>query len=416
MKPARTFAGFRVVVAENIEDLSPFLKDLEDLASATAEPNIFYEPCMLVPAMRWLAEGTDLRLVLVFLRGKNAVQEQLGGFFPLEVLRYYNHFPVKTARLWRHKFCHLCTPLLRHGKERAVLAAFFDWSATHSEDWRIVEFGWNTGSGVLHELLVESSSFDQRVGLVDTRYTRPLLRCALTAETYFKDAISSKHLKDIQKKQRKLQQLGTVEYATPVSTEEAGEWINEFIRLEAAGWKRQRGDTIAANTNHVHFFRDAMEEVWQAGKLDLIALRLDSKLIAIKINLLCHIGAFAVRISFDESYRAYSPGLLLELENIRRFHQRPGIQWMDSCADQYNPMFNRIWSEKRVIESLLISNESRIGDAWIGIIPLGHWLRRTFFGTHACESVSSASNATYCARDVDSPASVEKPLSELVEG
>ncbi|MGB9073624.1 MAG: GNAT family N-acetyltransferase [Terriglobales bacterium] len=381
MKHAQFAEDVSVVVAQSIAELSPFLADLEELASAAAEPNVFYEPWMLVPAMRWLARGADLHLSLFFIRGKGSTPRgQLCGFFPLEVLSRYNHFPVKTARLWRHKFCYLCTPLLRQGRERETLAAFFEWSASHSTNWRLVEFGLNSGAGVLHELLVDSTASNQRVNLVDVRFTRPFLQRALTADTYLRTTVSPKHRKDIGKKERKLRQLGKVEYATPIVAEEAGEWIDEFVELEASGWKGRGGATISADPAHRSFFREAMNAAWRAGRLDLIGLRLNSKLIALKINLLCRGGSFAFMITFDERYAAYSPGLLLEVENIRRLHKDSDVEWMDSCADQHSPMFNRIWSEKRVIETLLVSNDSWVGDAWIGLIPLGHWLRRTFLG------------------------------------
>src|SRR5579884_2114823 len=99
---------FRVIVVRSIEELKPFLADLDDLTRATSDQNVFYEPWMLVPAMRWLANGTDLRLVLVSQPGTGEADSQLCGFFPLEILPRYNHFPVKTARIWRHKFCYLC--------------------------------------------------------------------------------------------------------------------------------------------------------------------------------------------------------------------------------------------------------------------------------------------------------------------
>jgi hypothetical protein len=108
----------------------------------------------------------------------------------------------------------------------------------------------------------------------------------------------------------------------------------------------------------------------------MIGLRLNSQLIAIKINLSCADGSFAFMITYDEQYSAYSPGFLLEIENIRRLHGTRSIAWMDSCADQNSPLFTRAWTERRTIETLLVSSGSRRGDFWIGAIPFGHFLRR----------------------------------------
>ncbi len=376
MQEVRVSSEFSAIIAKSTLELEPFLNELQKLASSAIEPNVFYEPCMLVPAMRWLAGTSDIRLVLLFRGGDDRCSRELCGFFPLEVLPRYNHFPVRTARLWRHQFCYFCAPLLRKGFERETLNAFWAWSASNRNHWRLVEFDRSPGVGLWHNLLVDSTASDQRTSLVDVRCTRPILLRAASADTYLRTAISTRHRKDLDKKEKKLRQLGTVKYDEPASSTQAEEWIDEFITIEARGWRGREGLAIASNDMHRSFFREAMNALWRAGRLDVIGLRVNSDLIAVKINLRNGEGSFAFMITFDERHSAFSPGLLLEIENIKRVHNDSLVRLMDSCADQHSAMFTRIWSEKCVVETLLVSNDSWIGDAWIGMIPLGHYLKK----------------------------------------
>ena len=85
----------------------------EELASASVEPNPFYEPWVLLPALRSFARRERVEVVLVF-RG-----ELLCGLFPIVHRR-------GRAGLWRHPYCYLTAPLLRRGCERAAIHSWLD--------------------------------------------------------------------------------------------------------------------------------------------------------------------------------------------------------------------------------------------------------------------------------------------------
>jgi Acetyltransferase (GNAT) domain len=366
-----------VVVAKTLDDLQPHLAELRNLADSAIEPNAFYEPWMLVPALQWLYPPKGLQMVLIFRSGVAGSQPVLIGFFPLEIKNVYNHFPVKTLSLWRHKFCYLCTPLLHRDYAREALGALMTWMESKSSQGEILEFGQVRGEGPVHDLIVERLWTRAKASLVDVRWVRPCMYRASSAQEFLDRSLSSRHQKDLQKKEKKLCQMGKVEYTCPENAVDAGRWTQGFLTMDAKGWRGRRGLAVSSQPSWSKFFQEAMKSAWEAGRLRMIGLALDSRLVAIKINLSCMGGAFAFMITYDEAYSAYSPGLLLEIENIRRFHQDVSSTWMDSCADQNSPLFTRVWSDKRTIETLLMSADSLIGNFWMGAIPLGHFLKRS---------------------------------------
>lgn len=364
-----------VRVVQNLRELEPFQSAIASLAAIAAEPNVFYEPFMLVPAMKWLAADDDLRLVLVFRSAPADAGPELIGFFPLNIRKTYNHFPVRTARLWKYRFCYSCSPLLHREHADQALCGFMEWFAGEPGYGRLLEVGMFRGHGPVHDLFVGWLWNARRPSLVDERWTRPWLQRGACAESYLQMAMSGRHRKGLEKKEKKLRQHGTLEYASASSEAEVIGWIEDYLAMERKGWRGQRGIACSSRPGEAEFLREALPAAWKVQRLEMIGLRLAGKLIAIKINLTAPGGSFAFMISYDEAFSSYSPGLLLEVENLRRFHENPTAIWMDSCADQNSPLFTRVWTGKTIIETLLISQGSRAGDFWIGAIPLAHFLR-----------------------------------------
>ena len=88
----------------------------------------------------------------------------------------------------------------------------------------------------------------------------------------------------------------------------------------------------------------------KAGRLERLALRLDGKPIAMLANFNAPPALFSFKTSFDEDYASYSPGLLLQIENLDML-KREEIHFADSCASEGHSMIERIWREKRSMSS-----------------------------------------------------------------
>jgi hypothetical protein len=108
----------------------------------------------------------------------------------------------------------------------------------------------------------------------------------------------------------------------------------------------------------------------------LLGLFLDDRPLALKCNFMTGDGGFAFKIAFDEAYRAFSPGFLLEIENVRRLHRRTDIRWMDSCADAQHAMINRLWPGRRTMATVLFGTGRAPGDLLVSLMPLLRWGRR----------------------------------------
>ncbi len=368
---------YEVVVVRSVEELRSHESSWHDLAASALEPNVFYEPWMLLPALEAFG-GKDFWFVLVFTPSSAGCTgvPTLCGLFPLDRQWGYKGMPVRYLTMWRHIYAPLCLPLLRAGHARECLSAFLDWLALGEHGCALLEFPFIPGEGPFHQLLVEDRNEHGRVTYVSDSHTRALIRPAATADSYLQATMSGDRRRNLKRMERHLAEKGRLEYRDLEPGGDVGFWIDAMLRLEAEGWKGREGTALALREPDQKFFRVAATEAFRLGRLMMLGMFLDGRPIAVKCNFISGDGAFAFRIAYDERFAAYSPGVQLELANIRRLHQFPNVHWMDSLATWNHPMINHLWLERRVIETLAIATGRTFGDLTVSLLPLMRWLKR----------------------------------------
>jgi CelD/BcsL family acetyltransferase involved in cellulose biosynthesis len=365
-----------VVVVRDEAALANYLQDWEELAAEAIEPNPFYESWMLLPALRAFGAGRDLSFVLVFAPHPSLefAPPVLCGLFPLERSRY-RRLPVKMLRFWQHVHCFLCIPLIRRGYGPECLSFFFDWLKSEEAGSALMEFNFVAGDGPFHQLLVDRLNERASLYFVTEQFTRALFRPLDNAENYLQTAISGKRRKEFRRQEKRLAETGRLEYVELSAPEEVNAWVEDFLRLEAGGWKGRAGTAMSVNQNEIEFFKEIVRGAFERERLMMLATRLDGRTIAEKCNFLSGAGSFAFKIAFDESFAQSSPGVQLEIENIRRSHLQMGMEWMDSCSVADN-FINSLWLHRRTISTTMMATGKTPGGFLVSTLPLLRWLNR----------------------------------------
>ncbi len=377
VSPAANREEMSVLLIDDPRLLEDHIEAWDGLAISALEPNVFYESWMLLPALRKF--GSDkIRIALIYAKDKARPNGPpvLCGLFPIEFQSRYKGLPLKVLQLWQYVYCSLCTPLVRADCASEVLSTFFNWLERERSEPSLIEFQSVSADGPFHHALIDALNQRAALNFVSDMHTRALLRPRADADSYLRRAMSREHRKDLRRKERALLEFGQIEYSVFDSGEDLRAWIEEFLELESKGWKGRNQSAMACDEANREYFIAVMTEAFQRNKLMMMALRLDHQAIAMKCNFISGAGSFAFKIAFDEDHARSSPGLLLEVENVRRLHRQPSIQWMDSCARSNHPMVNRLWLDRRAIQSILISSGRRAGDLAVSLMPLMRWLRR----------------------------------------
>jgi hypothetical protein len=369
-------------VVRGADALAEHLAALDGLAAAAAEPNVFYEPWLLLPAVKAFGAGTDLRFALIHARDQLSpdAPATLAGFFPLERENRFRGLPVSVLRLWKHRHCFLGTPLVRRGLVGPCLEAFFRWLAADRAGAPLVEMPYLAAGGPCEQAVAELCI---RRGLrteVHDRFERALLSPAASAEAYLSAALSTGARKELRRQRRRLGELGKLETRLLEREEDVPAWAEQFLDLEAAGWKGHAGGALRHTPGGPEFFRAALAEAYRRGRLLMLGLFLDGRPVALKCSFTAGEGAFAYKIAFDEAFARFSPGVQLELDNVALVHDRPALRWMDSCASANHPMIDRLWTERRAIHTVLASTGRVSGNLLLRLLPVGRWLRRRLRG------------------------------------
>jgi hypothetical protein len=369
--------GMRVLAIDDVAELYRHEKALDELAKFATQSNVFLESWMLFPAL----ESFGLRKSIVFLlffmdKPKGS---RLCGFIPIERKQCFHGLPFAALTLWRYPHSFLSTPLVRKGCTDEVLGAFFAWVKNQRRSSLILELSQISCTGELHESLERVLKQQHKIESVDTHYERALFRPRKNAEIYLREALSKKRRKEFKRLERKLSGTGRLVFDRMGAGENAGPWIEEFLRLEAAGWKGRARSALAIQEENRRFFLKIAGEAALRGRLEMLALRLDDAAIAMKCNLLAKNGSFAFKITYDENFHRYSPGVLLELAQVRWLHG-DSRQWMDSCADHNHFMINRLWLDRKPLRTLVLSTGHWLGNPAVRVVRFLKFILRLHRG------------------------------------
>ena len=131
---------------------------------------------------------------------------------------------------------------------------------------------------------------------------------------------------------------------------------------------------MGSRAEHRVFFETIVREAERRHRLMMLALRLGGVPIAMKCCLTAGEGSFAFKIAYDEAQGRCSPGVLLQVENIRRFHEHGELRWMDSCAHPNSRLFRELWIDRRLIETTLVPSGRAASGLVVSLMPFARWV------------------------------------------
>lgn len=313
-----------------------------ELAAHAAEPNAFAESWFLRPALEQFDAANRVQLFTLWH------DNQLCGLMPLSMQPRYGRWPMPHFQNWLHHNAFLGTPMVRAGYEgefwRALLAAV---DAEPGQALFLHLNGMPADGALakaLQQICVEQ---DRRFASVYSA-ARAFLERGLSPEAYFETAVRAKKRKELRRQKNRLSEEGALTFARDTSATGLEEWTHEFIGLEQRGWKGRNGSALGCGEATAALFAEVLAGAAKAGKLERLDLRLDGKPLAMLVNFLCAPGSFSFKTAFDEGYARFSPGVLLQVENLALL-DHPDIDWCDSCAVEGHPMIDSLWTGRRSV-------------------------------------------------------------------
>jgi len=328
----------RVPAAELTAQTAPW----DALGVRAAEPNPFHESWYLGPALAALDPAAEAE-VMVFEDGGEWL-----GLVPLVRSRRYYGRPLPQLGNWLHGNAFLGAPLIAAGHEASfwqALLAYCDRTAGAALFLHLS--GLPLGGPLAAALEAVCAEQSRACGLVH-REERALLASPLSQDAYLEAALSGKKRKELRRQHARLSELGALAVTRSRDAGGLPEWTRQFLALEAAGWKGATGSALAASPATAGLFTQACAGAAARGRLERLTLTLDQAPIAMLATFLTPPGAFSYKTAFDERFARFSPGVLLQRENLALLAD-PALEWCDSCAAADHPMIDHLWRERRAV-------------------------------------------------------------------
>jgi CelD/BcsL family acetyltransferase involved in cellulose biosynthesis len=329
--------------------LADIVEPWRRLAAHAAEPNVFYEPGFALAAAPVL--GRDVEAILVWSAD---MPRRLVGMFPFRVTtrRYGVKLPVLMG--WTHPFAPLGTPLVDPDAVSAAVASFLDHATADAALPKILLLPLLNDSGPAAQALRTAVERSGGAHAAFGRHRRALLRPAGDAAHYVERAIGKKRHKEFQRLRRRLAESGPIAFEVARSPAAVAAALQDFLTLEAKGWKGAAGTALIQSPELRQFAETAVDALARQGQAGVARLLLGSRPIASIVTLQSGGGAWAWKIAYDESLARFSPGVQATMEFTEALVADDTVACADSCATPDHPMIDHLWRERLAMADLMI--------------------------------------------------------------
>lgn len=331
----------------------------QNLSCNCVEENPYYSPRYMLAMLEHVDRNCDVKALAIYKR------DVLVGFLPFYInkWRWLGHMPVNQA--WKNSYVTLTIPLVAKQCPREVVEAMvraMGQQGARGHFWLFMHFNLEGPVGILFDEVLKARNLSARVF---DEFSRPILDQGSTFDQHMLRHVSNKRRRDLKRNRKRLNDQGKLEmrwYDSGAGLESA---VEDFLRIEASGWKGAQGTALACDENLLAFARRAFGGKQGTSITRADVLYLDNRAIAVSLAICVGQTAFTPKCAYDESYRTYSPGLLLEQDIIEDFLHSQWAQRLDSATVLSGHVVQGLWNSKiRVGDFLLCADGARTPDGF----------------------------------------------------
>ncbi len=345
-RPGRSLSLYPAIAGYDLQ------QELDYLANRALEPNVFFTGRFLAPAMPRLEDRT-VRLSLI--RDEDERRSRIRFLMPFSVERPGFSMGTAIIRGWSNPFGPLGTPLVDTEDAAETIDNLLEALARPTTGLPPILVLPDLRLNGPFAALVRAVAIGRNLPLtLANTYQRPMLESLQDGPTYLRQAISPQHFRELQRQWRKLEETGELSYNVARQPSEIRLRMEQFLLLEAAGWKG-RGRTAMINDRYrAAFAREAITNLAETDSVRIHTLDLDGKAIAAMIVFLAGGEAYTWKTAYDEAFARFSPGKLLVAQLTEWHLDDANIVRSDSCAVPDHPVMSRFWEEREEMGTLVI--------------------------------------------------------------
>lgn len=322
-----------------------------ELLSRADAPNVFMDPALLRVAAS-IDPAAGHRALLAW-RSLGGLRQLVGvwAFAPGRARR--SPLPTRVLNTPPHIHGYLATPVIDRDHLDDTLDAMLDCIAADPRWPKIVALdAIGTDAPTYDALLRVLADRDSEPCIFD-QWRRPKLAAELDGKAYLEKSLSGSTRKKLRQHRRRLSEQGALTSTIAAAPDAVRGALEEFMAMEAAGWKGREGTALLSDKSDAAFMRGAVGALADAGRAAIHSLYLDGKPVSMQIVVRAGAAAFTWKTAYDETYQDYSPGTLLLEDYTAAFLADRSIDFVDSCSYD-DSGFMSAWSERQQVADLWI--------------------------------------------------------------
>ncbi len=332
------------------DEIDPeFIDQWLELEKNALEANAFHSPHFIIPLLQHVMPDENPIFVAVYLR--NSEKDKLVGLgiFLVHGNKDCPSYPRKhKASFYCLDHCYLGGLMIDSSCPDVTIEAIFNYFREHSKQWGSVLFQDIPGDGEIFALMSQSKALvGSWTGLREVK--RAYLPIAESGEDYINRQLSSKKRADLRRLRRRLGEQGELEWRCLVGKQVDSCHIDDFLKLEHAGWKSDKGSSLLSHEADTRFFTDTVQRFAASDRALFTELRLSGKTIASTCNFISGNAAFAYKLGWDPAYSKFSPSILNLIsltENIQNHCSQ--LEYFDSGSVE-GSFIDKLWKDRRIL-------------------------------------------------------------------
>ncbi|HWM31705.1 MAG TPA: GNAT family N-acetyltransferase, partial [Methyloceanibacter sp.] len=327
----------------NLRTLDP--REWDDLAVNAVEENPFLARPFVMAGLDAFGDAYGMQVVILRADGV------LAGLVPFRTRPACGFLPLQQAQIALNLYQVHGAPLIRREHADRALAALLDMPGLPVH-WAFPHVDFN--GPFVHAIARVATA--RRLNMSRTcLYTRPVLtRIEGGCPAFVRSIAGQKREREIARTLRRLREKGEVAFERATDPALVAERLEAFLHIENAGWKGTRRTSFLARQDHAAFARRAFTA--ENGFTSVDSLLFDGKPLATVVNIATGSSLFTAKCAFDEKYRKFGPGLILEYLAIEHFCEGTPYEEIDSATSVDGHILLSLWNASKSMGTLLLGS------------------------------------------------------------
>ncbi len=303
----------------SVADLEPAqISAWHDLVRRAAEPNPFFEPAYLEATVRHRRTPVTLATISE-------------GADMVACLPLYSHERISRFRLpaWGIPnvlgIPHVDPAYAEDGLRTAIELLATRWSPRRILRLHRIPVDGTVGPALLAAVKgTRCSSLEPEPSICPFVKRRP-------SPTYLHETLMGRTRRKLGQKRRNFERvLG--DRLRIVDRGSEPQAVERFLAMEAAGWKGLARTAMLSIAGEGDFFRAVCSAFAADNRLRLLSLEAAGATVAMRCDVLAGERLFSLKMTYDERFAQFSPGLLLEVDSVQVFHESAAT-WLYSATN-----------------------------------------------------------------------------------